>query len=67
MAHVTAKSIAAIGSIKSLEQPCLGAGVINDWRHQWLIDRNELRLGLRSPKELKRLLSDALDANASDR
>ncbi|KAK4233433.1 hypothetical protein C8A03DRAFT_19503 [Achaetomium macrosporum] len=40
MATISADSLAAVGSIESLEQLRLSAGEQFGWRHQWLIDHN---------------------------
>ncbi|RFU79400.1 hypothetical protein TARUN_2855 [Trichoderma arundinaceum] len=55
IAYVTPESLDAINSISSLEQLCLGAGEFAGWRHQWLIDHNEIRSRLRGLEKLKRL------------
>ncbi|KAK3349672.1 hypothetical protein B0T25DRAFT_610573, partial [Lasiosphaeria hispida] len=48
-------SLAAIGSIGSLEQIWLSAGWQFGWRHQWLIDHNAVRSCLQRLAKLKRL------------
>ncbi|KAK4150403.1 hypothetical protein C8A00DRAFT_46197 [Chaetomidium leptoderma] len=55
IATISAASLAAVGSIESLEQLCLSAGQQFGWRHQWLIDHNAMRLCLRGLAKLKRL------------
>jgi hypothetical protein len=54
-ATISAASLAAVGSIESLEQLCLSTGQQFGWRHQWLIDHDAVRLGLRGLTKLKRL------------
>lgn len=55
IATISAASLAAVGSIESLEQLCLSAGEQFGWRHEWLIDHNTARLCLRGLAKLKRL------------
>ncbi|KAL6859280.1 hypothetical protein J3F83DRAFT_339306 [Trichoderma novae-zelandiae] len=55
IATISAASLAAIGSIGSLEQLCLSAGEPGGWRHQWLIDHDLVRSSLRGLAKLKRL------------
>ncbi|KAL2192249.1 hypothetical protein P885DRAFT_48138 [Corynascus similis CBS 632.67] len=55
IATISAASLAAVGSIESLEQLCLSAGQQFGWRHQWLIDHNAARQCLRGLARLKRL------------
>ncbi|OTA00030.1 hypothetical protein A9Z42_0029890 [Trichoderma parareesei] len=55
IAVISAESLAAIGSIKSLEQLCLRAGEPLGWRHQWLVDHEVVRSSLRGLTNLKRL------------
>ncbi|KAH0499582.1 hypothetical protein TgHK011_006763 [Trichoderma gracile] len=55
VAEISAESLAAIGNIKSLQQLRLSAGQAFGWRHQWLIDHDLVRSGLRGLASLKRL------------
>ncbi|KAK3384587.1 hypothetical protein B0T24DRAFT_654712 [Lasiosphaeria ovina] len=54
-AIIPADSLAAIGSIGSLEQISLSAGCQFGWRHQWLIDHDTVRFSLQRLAKLKRL------------
>ncbi|TFB06340.1 hypothetical protein CCMA1212_001505 [Trichoderma ghanense] len=55
IATISAKSLATIGSIKSLEQLYLTAGETLGCRHQWLIDHKLMRSSLRGLTKLKSL------------
>jgi hypothetical protein len=52
---VPAASLAAIGSIVSLEQLRLSAGSSVGWRRQWLVDHEVMRSGLLGLLRLRRL------------
>jgi hypothetical protein len=52
---VPAASLAAIGSIASLEQLRLSGGSSIGWRRQWLVDHDMMRSSLRGLERLKRL------------
>ncbi|KAI8159738.1 hypothetical protein K4K49_003594 [Colletotrichum sp. SAR 10_70] len=55
IARVSRPALAAIGSLDSLEQLSLTAGVTSGWRRQWLIDHDAVRESLKSLTRLKRL------------
>ncbi|KAF4806071.1 hypothetical protein CGCSCA5_v014747 [Colletotrichum siamense] len=55
IARVSGPALAAIGSLDSLEQLSLTAGVTSGWRRQWLIDHDAVRESLKSLTRLKRL------------
>lgn len=55
IATIAEESIAAIGTIVSLEQLCLAAGEIFGWRHQWLVNHEILRSNLKKLTKLKKL------------
>ncbi|RYO91858.1 hypothetical protein DL762_001938 [Monosporascus cannonballus] len=55
IATISTESLAAIGSIVSLEQLHLSAGEPAGWRHQWLVDHIVVRSNLRGLARLKRL------------
>ncbi|KAJ5176517.1 uncharacterized protein N7482_002394 [Penicillium canariense] len=55
IATVAEESIAAIGTIVSLEQLCLTAGEDIGWRCQWLVDHEMLRANLKGLTKLKKL------------
>lgn len=55
IATIADESIAAIGTITSLEQLCLTAGVEIGWRCQWLVDHEILRENLKGLTRLKKL------------
>ncbi|KAK3292027.1 uncharacterized protein B0H64DRAFT_329972 [Chaetomium fimeti] len=52
---IPAKSLAAIGTITSLEQLHLSAGIPAGWRHQWLVDHDVVRSNLGGLTRLKKL------------
>lgn len=54
-ATIPEASLAAVGTIESLEQLCLSAGMQFGWRQQWLIDHDAVRHHLRGLAKLKRL------------
>ncbi|KAL7947014.1 hypothetical protein V8C42DRAFT_299548 [Trichoderma barbatum] len=54
-AQIAPEALAAINSIKSLEQLCLSAGESAGWRHHWLPDHNDLRLRLQDLGNLQKL------------
>ncbi|KAM5376942.1 hypothetical protein ACJZ2D_005286 [Fusarium nematophilum] len=53
--HVPKAALAAIGALVSLEQLSLCAGISFGWRHQWLVDHDELRGHLGKLKSLRKL------------
>ncbi|KAF5500000.1 hypothetical protein CGCA056_v014972 [Colletotrichum aenigma] len=55
IARVSGLALAAIGSLDSLEQLSLTAGVTAGWRRRWLIDHDALRESLKGLTRLKRL------------
>ncbi|KAF9870348.1 hypothetical protein CkaCkLH20_12195 [Colletotrichum karsti] len=55
IARVSESALAAIGSLDSLEQLSLTAGVTCGWRRQWLIDHDAVRESLKGLTRLKRL------------
>ncbi|KAF4829510.1 hypothetical protein CGCSCA4_v014582 [Colletotrichum siamense] len=55
IARVSGPALAAIGSLDSLEQLSLTAGVTSGWRRQWLIDHDVVRESLKGLTRLKRL------------
>ncbi|KAI8303309.1 hypothetical protein K4K59_013294 [Colletotrichum sp. SAR11_240] len=55
IARVSGPALAAIGSLDSLEQLSLTAGVTSGWRRQWLIDHDAVRESLKGLTRLKRL------------
>ncbi|RYO91984.1 hypothetical protein DL766_007174 [Monosporascus sp. MC13-8B] len=54
IATISTESLAAIGSIMSLEQLHLSAGEPAGWRHQWLVDHIVVRSNLRGLARLKK-------------
>ncbi|KAF6806095.1 hypothetical protein CPLU01_15931 [Colletotrichum plurivorum] len=55
IARVPESALAAIGTLDSLEQLSLTAGVNCGWRRQWLIDHDVVRESLKGLTRLKRL------------
>ncbi|KAF5482908.1 hypothetical protein CGCF413_v015508 [Colletotrichum fructicola] len=55
IARVSESALAAIGSLDTLEQLSLTAGVNCGWRRQWLIDHDAVRESLKGLTRLKRL------------
>ncbi|KAF3808683.1 hypothetical protein GCG54_00006551 [Colletotrichum gloeosporioides] len=55
IARVSGPALAAIGSLDSLEQLSLTAGVTSGWSRQWLIDHDAVRESLKGLTRLKRL------------
>ena len=55
IATVAASSLAAIGTISSLQQLRLCAGQEFGWRCQWLVDHDNLRTNLRGLQDLRKL------------
>ncbi|KAF6804438.1 hypothetical protein CMUS01_14845 [Colletotrichum musicola] len=55
IARVPESALAAIGSLDSLEQLSLTAGVHYGWRRQWVIDHDVVRESLKGLTRLKRL------------
>ncbi|PKS08754.1 hypothetical protein jhhlp_004807 [Lomentospora prolificans] len=55
IAAIPPESLALIGTLDTLEQLSLSAGESVEWRHQWLIDHEEVRWALRGLSKLKRL------------
>ncbi|KAF5666085.1 hypothetical protein FHETE_6386 [Fusarium heterosporum] len=53
--EVPVTAMRVIGKILSLQQLRLGAGMRRGWRHQWLVDHDELRRHFGQLKGLKRL------------
>ncbi|KAF4993707.1 hypothetical protein FGRMN_6284 [Fusarium graminum] len=53
--EVSVAAMRVIGKIVSLEQLSLGVGMRFGWRHQWLVDHDELRRHFAQLKKLKRL------------
>ncbi|KAH8653041.1 hypothetical protein BGZ61DRAFT_468192 [Ilyonectria robusta] len=53
--HVPKAALATIGALVSLEQLCLCAGIRLGWRHQWLVDHNEVRSHFGQLKRLRKL------------
>lgn len=53
--QIAAESLAAINSIRSLEQLYLSVGESARWRHRWLPDHNEMRSRLGGLENLKKL------------